>query len=127
MAKNKPGLTVVKSLDTNLASPPGVLEKTGATLWRTIMAEYDIADCRGREMLFQICRSADRAAEYGAIIDRDGPVISTKNGPREHPLAKHELAARSFVVRTLARLGLNVEPIKAMGRPGKNFHWRPDE
>jgi hypothetical protein len=36
---------------------------------------------------------------------------------REHPGLKHELAARSFVVRTLARLGLDVEAIKPVGRP----------
>jgi hypothetical protein len=28
-------------------------------------------------------------------------MISTKHGPREHPLIKHELAARAFVVRGL--------------------------
>jgi len=30
---------------------------------------------------------------------------------------KHELAARSFAVRTLARLGLEVEAVKPVGRP----------
>ena len=34
------------------------------------------------------------------------------------PLLKHELAARAFVVRTLARLGLDLEPVRAgPGRP----------
>jgi hypothetical protein len=34
------------------------------------------------------------------------------------PAIKTELEARSFVVRTLARLGLNFEPVKAsVGRP----------
>jgi hypothetical protein len=77
MAAKKLRLTVVKSPEANPASPPASLDKTGATLWRTIMSEYAIADCGGREMLFQICRCADRAVECAAIIDRDGPVIST--------------------------------------------------
>jgi hypothetical protein len=61
---------------------------------------------------------SDRIAEYGEIIAHDGPVVATKHGPKEHPLLKIELANRSFVVRTLARLGLNMEPVKGMGRPG---------
>jgi hypothetical protein len=36
---------------------------------------------------------------------------------KEHPLLKHELAARAFVCRTLQRLGLDVEAIKPPGRP----------
>jgi hypothetical protein len=50
-------------------------------------------------------------------IDRDGEIIRTKAGPREHPGLKHELAARAFVVRTLHKLGLDVEAIKPIGRP----------
>jgi hypothetical protein len=50
-------------------------------------------------------------------IDRDGEVIRTKQGLRDHPGLKHELANRSFVVRTLSRLGLDVEAIKPVGRP----------
>jgi hypothetical protein len=37
---------------------------------------------------------------------------------RDHPALKHEIANRSFVVRTLTRLGLNVEPVRGPGRPG---------
>jgi hypothetical protein len=47
-------------------------------------------------------------------------------GPRDHPLLKHELAARSFVVRTLQRLGLNMEAVKPTGRPPHGIGWQPD-
>jgi hypothetical protein len=60
----------------------------------------------------------------GEKIERDGPVVSTKHGPKDHPLIKHELAARSFVVRSLHRLGLDVEPIRSAGRPTQAFGWR---
>ena len=79
---------------------------------------------RSRNAL-QICSAADRAAEYAAAIDHDGPMIATKHGPKEHPLLKHELAARSFVVRGLQRLGLNVEAVKPIGRPAGKYGW-PD-
>jgi hypothetical protein len=41
----------------------------------------------------------------------------TKAGPKDHPLIKYELAARSFIVRSLHRFGLDVEPVRAVGRP----------
>jgi len=43
----------------------------------------------------------------------------TKNGMREHPLFKMELQNRAFVCRSLARLGLNLEVVKPIGRPGR--------
>ncbi len=70
-------------------------------------------------MLIQICMAEDRAAQYASIIAADGPVVRSKaGGVREHPLAKLELAYRSFVVRSLHRLNLDVEPPRgSFGRP----------
>jgi hypothetical protein len=47
----------------------------------------------------------------------DGEVIKAKTGWRDHPLLKHELANRAFVTRCIARLGLDVEAVKPIGRP----------
>ena len=113
----KSRLTLVDQSDVTSLSPPANLGETGGNLWQTIMTEYDIRDSGGREMLRQACEAADRVDEFAAIIKRDGPVVSTKQGPKDHPLIKHELAARSFVVRSLHRLGLDVEPIRSVGRP----------
>lgn len=69
-------------------------------------------------MLAQICAAADRVAEYGSTIARDGPTIRTKTGLKDHPLLRHELAAQSFIVRSLHRLGLDIEPARhEIGRP----------
>jgi hypothetical protein len=114
----KPRLALVdQSTVTSMAAPAG-LNKTGATLWRSIMSEYDIHDSGGLEILRQACEAADRVQKFSSVIERDGPMIRTKHGPKDHPLLKHELMARSFVVRSLHRLGLDVEPIKSVGRPG---------
>ncbi|MGE9007162.1 hypothetical protein ACO2JO_01165 [Leptospira interrogans] len=99
------------------AKPSRTLGKHGAALWRAVVAEYGIEDAGGIEMLTQACQQLDRAESLREQIDRDGDVIRSKAGLREHPGLKHELAARSFVVRTLARLGLDVEAIKPVGRP----------
>jgi len=123
MRKKSPKLKLVPSAaDGDTAS--STLGTAGATLWATIQNDFVVADAGSRETLLQICRAADRAEEYAAIINAEGPVVPTKHGLRDHPLCKHELAARSFVVRGLQRLGL--EDVKPVGRPGSGgIGWRP--
>jgi phage terminase small subunit len=113
----RPKLSVVERIANNQAEPPTHLGETGASLWRSVMSEYRVDDVGGAEALLQVCTTADQAAEYRQIIKRDGPVVQTKNGPREHPLVKAELACRSFVIRGLQRLGLS-DNSRPVGRPG---------
>ena len=113
MTKPKPKPTKAPDCPT----PPRKLGEHGARLWRSIHSEYGISDAGGVEMLAQACQSLDRAESCRAEIDKDGHTITTPSGIKDHPLLKHELAARSFVVRTLQRLGLDVEAIKPVGRP----------
>ena len=76
-------------------------------------------------MLAQACAGLDRAEALRAQIDADGEVIRGRDGLKDHPALKHELASRAFVVRTLARLGLNFEPLRAgVGRPPPRG-WQP--
>jgi hypothetical protein len=101
------------------ANPPRTLGNHGLSLWNRIMSEYDVRDAGGVEMLTLACEALDRAEALRGEIERDGPVLRGRGLVKEHPGLKHELAARSFVVRTLHRLGLDVEPIRAgVGRPG---------
>ena len=113
-------LTVVTTSATGI-KPARKLGEHGANLWRSVMSDYDIVDSGGIEMLTAACQQLDRAEALREVIDRDGEIIRTKAGPREHPGLKHELAARAFVVRTLARLGLDVEAIQPIGRPAGMF------
>jgi hypothetical protein len=119
---SKPPLTVVGPRGIG-DQPPRQLGSHGIALWRTVLAEYQIDDVGGREMLAQACVGLDRAEGLAAEITADGEIIRSQAGPRAHPAIKEELAARSFVVRTLARLGLNSEPVRAtVGRPPNR--WR---
>jgi hypothetical protein len=120
----KPKLTVVSSKAT-ADGIPATLREHGRTLWKAVMDEYQIDDIGGLSILRQICSAADRAEELAAQIAAEGQTIKTKSGLRDHPALKHELAARSFIVRSLLRLGLNVEAIKPVGRPpGGSSNWR---
>src|SRR5262245_37773528 len=100
------------------SDPPTTLGEAGTALWRSIMTEYRIEESGGLAMLEQACRAAERAKECSDIISADDSLISTKHGPKDQPRLRHELAARSFVVRTIARLGLDVEHLRSgPGRP----------
>src|SRR5215207_7282408 len=116
MAK-KPALKLVAATPPNPDQPPANLGGHGSVLWQRVMSEYDLQDTGGREMLRQACAALDRAEACADHIRQDGEVVWTKAGPKDHPALKHELANRSFVVRTLHRLGLDVEPVRSVGRP----------
>jgi hypothetical protein len=101
----------------NPASPPANLKPTGRELWQTILHEYEIDDSGSLALLAEACKAADRAAECSKIIDKEGLVIATKMGVRDHPLMKAELLLRSFVTRTLIRIGVVDPPKNPIGRP----------
>ena len=90
------------------------------------MDEYEISDGAGIELLCQACQGLDRAEACREQIDQMGECgIVNGVAVKEHPLLKIELANRSFVVRTLERLGLNSETLKANGRPTGS--WRHEK
>jgi hypothetical protein len=129
MAKKpeKPSPFSVVSGETAQVSPPRPLGSHGTALWNRIQAEYRIQDTGGIEILAQCCSSLDRAEDLAAAIARDGNVVYSRAGvPKTHPAVREELACRAFVVRTLERLGLNVEAIKPAGGQTRPFGWRPD-
>jgi hypothetical protein len=123
--KPKPPLTLVGSqAGATGVQPARDLAVNGRKLWDQVMAEYDIQDAGGLEMLAQACQALDRGEKLREEIDHDGAVIRVRGTVRDHPALKHELACRAFVVRTLARLGLNFEPVRATsGRPGSKAGW----
>jgi len=81
------------------------------------MGQYDIIDAGGWETLRQACCACDRAEACRRIIDEQGEMIATRLGIRSHPLLRDELANRAFVTKAISRLGLDLEPVKALGRP----------
>lgn len=114
----KPPFNLISNTAPAPTEPPATLREPGRALWRGVMAQYAIVDAGGLEILRQACAACDRAAQYAAIIDAEGPMILTKTGLREHPLIKHEIAARALTARLIARLGLDLEPLRPQpGRP----------
>ena len=117
---DKPPLAIVAG-DADI-SPPRPLGPHGRALWDRVQREYMIHDTGGIELLAQACAAEDRAENLADAIARDGEVIHSRTGvPKTHPAVKDELACRAFIVKTLERLGLNVEAIKQPGRPPKPY------
>jgi hypothetical protein len=85
--------------------------------WNDVLLSYDISDSGGLEILLQACAAVDRAEELADAVARDGAIVQTRNGPKEHPALRAELGFRSFAVRSIHRLGLDVEPLGRIGRP----------
>ena len=110
-------IDVVKSLSTPLESPSSLGEHC-AKLWRSILKQYRIEDAGGLAILEKACISRDRSTTFAAIIAKDGPVVRTQSGSKEHPLLKAEREERALEARLLQRLGLNVEAVRSVGRPG---------
>ncbi len=115
MATKKPRIKLVSS-NAN-ATPASEFGKAGQELWDLITDEYDISDAGGIALLKQICHAQDRVAQLAAQIALDGAVVTVRGAPKAHPALRDELANRAFISRTIARLGLNFEPVKPVGRP----------
>jgi hypothetical protein len=118
MVKNPP-LTLVDPTST-FTSPPPNLGSVGQKLWQSVLTDYEISDAGGLALLEQIAFAYERAERLRVEIDRDGEIVRGRNGIREHPGLRGELAARSFVARSLQRLGVNLEAVGRVGRPSSS-------
>lgn len=108
----------MKKPRANQGQPPTDLQRTGRDLWSMVTAEYHFDDSGSLILLGEACRAADRAEQCAKVITRDGPLITSTNGTiKDHPLLKVELMQRSFVTRTLIRLGCIDPPRNPVGRP----------
>jgi hypothetical protein len=112
----KQSLTVV-NLVRKVPEPPPELSEHGRALWTSVMQQYDIVDAGGLETLRQACCACDRAEACRRIIAEQGELLTIRGQIRSHPLLRDELQNRAFVVKAIQRLGLDLEPIKSVGRP----------
>jgi hypothetical protein len=105
--------------DVSGLDPPRPLGRYGLAFWHRVQSEYVVADAGGVELLCLSAEALDRAETCRAQIERDGLTVPTRDGGmKDHPLLKHEIAARALCARLIQRLGLDVEPVRAIGRPG---------
>src|SRR5262245_16408183 len=100
--------------------PPAGLSKAAKEFWTDVRDEYQISDAGGLRVLEIAARAFARLDEARRLLDREGLVIRDRwNQPKPHPAAQVERDARSGLLRALASLHLDVEPVQnRLGRPG---------
>ena len=104
---------------TRYAGPPKGLRKAAGGWWLRLTREYDIADPAGELLLEAALRAFDRAEQARAELDRDGCTTrDSRDRPKAHPAASVERDSRSGMLAALRALNLDLEPLKAVGRPG---------
>jgi hypothetical protein len=117
--RSSPKLAVVPQQPlAKVPDPPAKLGAPGMKLWRSILEVYEFADAASYQVLYQSCACVDRAESCREIIDRDGELIYVGKNCRSHPLLRDEMQNRALACRLLARLGLDLEPVRdGPGRP----------
>ena len=115
---NTPTISVV-NLPSTAPKPPANLGPAGGSLWRSIMAEYDISDAGGKALLEQAAVAYDRAERLRVEIDRDGEIVRGRAGiSASIPACGASWRRDLSFARTLQRLGINLEAVRmAPGRP----------
>jgi hypothetical protein len=118
MAKHpKPTLALVDPDQPGHPAPPAHLADDGRQLWLDIQRAYQIDDPGGLVLLRVACEALDRAERCRRLIDEQGEMLTVRGIPRAHPALAAERDARAAIVRAIRNLNLDLEPLKAIGRP----------
>ena len=111
--------------DDQAPVPPSTLSEAAATLWRQLQTEYQISDKGGLIILTAACESYDRMREASIIVEREGMTIKDRFGQdKVHPAFIAERDSRAAMLQALKMLNLDLEPLKAVGRPPSSVYFR---
>ncbi len=83
-----------------IPSPPAGLAPAGRRLWRSVLADFDLAE-HELTLLREACRVADLCAGLAAVVAAEGVIATTRLGEQKVHLAVVELRQQRIV---LARL-----------------------
>jgi P27 family predicted phage terminase small subunit len=91
--------------------PPAHLGDAGRKLWREVLADYDIADAAGRELLAVACAASDRLrAAQKAIAEHGELVIDRYGAPKLNPACSLEKESRAGLIAALKSIGVTQPP-----------------
>lgn len=84
-------------------SPPSELRTSGRALWRAVLEDYEL-DRHEVTILREACRTADALDGLQALLDADGLMGATSQGPRIHPALVEARQQRLTFARLLTAL-----------------------
>ena len=102
--------------------PPAHLASDGRRLWRRVMAEYQVDDPAGAELLRLAAEALDRAAQARQILAAEGLTIEGRFGGKTHPAVAIERDSSLRAARLLRELGVTLDPPEQSRPPSR---WRP--
>ena len=103
-----------------LPGAPRHLSTESRRLWRTVVAEYELAG-HHLALLERACEALDRLKEARAAIKADGAYVPGRFGVRAHPALAVEATSRIAFARIVRELGLDIDA-PAVSRPPSR--WR---
>lgn len=83
--------------------PPPGLRKSGRALWRAVMRDYELSE-HETTILREACRTADSLDDLQALLDSEGLMGETSQGPRIHPALVELRQQRVTFARMLTAL-----------------------
>ena len=83
--------------------PPAGLAKSGRALWRAVMGDYAL-DEHEATILREACRTADSLDALQSLLDAEGLMSATSQGPRIHPALVELRQQRVVFARLLTAL-----------------------
>ena len=83
--------------------PPSGLRRSGRALWRAVLRDYEL-DEHETTILREACRTADSLDALQALLDSEGLMASTSQGPRVHPALVELRQQRVTFARLLTAL-----------------------
>ncbi len=102
-----------------IPTAPKGLSAESKRWWKKLLSEYEISDSGGRLLLEEMLRALDRLRGAQGILQAEGVVIEDRFGQKKtHPAVLVERDSRSQFLTALRNLNLDLEPLKAIGRPG---------
>ena len=100
-------------------TPPKTLQKTGRTLWKQLLIDFQFEDAASLELLGRACMAADRAQQAREALAEHGPIVNDRFGvPQRHPAVVVERDSTATLVACFKLLGLHEQ---TDGRAGRKY------
>ncbi len=89
----------------NLPPPPDGAGPAGRALWRALTTTYELEEHEA-VLLKEVVRRTDHLDQLAELVQRDGPVVASPQGPRAHPALVEGRQQRLLLARLLRSLQL---------------------
>jgi P27 family predicted phage terminase small subunit len=105
-----------------LPKMPKGLSHEARQFWKAIIDEYQLDDAAGLKLLQRACEALTRIKNAQKLIKEHGELVPDRGDSiKANPAVAIEKDAHRQFIEALKCLNLDLEPLKAIGRPGKKI------